>query len=209
MVPRPSAKIAAHVAQTLGGRLDGAHVLTTVHNTALEMMQDRGLTVVDSCVSEAQLLQRIDDVAPLLCAQSADGAARTLVFFDADERTGVKLVRSLREQHAGAALCVVNVDGPTPFTKREFATSEDVEFWQANDLLCNPTRHALVPRHVALTADETERLQADRCVLPRQWPSILATDIIVRWYRFPKGAVLRIERSGLAHESSNYFRKVE
>ena len=211
MSKRPSDKLAAHVAQTLGGRLHGKQLLSTVHNMALEMMQDRGLTVVDTCASEEQLMRRIDECKPLLRTSAAAGAndeGSTLVFLDAEERSGVKLVRTLREAHGGTTLCVINADGATPFTKREFAGHDDVEFWQVHELLSNPTRHALVPRHVALTADEVAATQEKRCILPHQWPTILSTDVIVRWHHFPKGAVVRIERKGLANERHDYFRKV-
>lgn len=219
MSKRPSAKLAAHVAQSLGGRLHGPQLLTMVHNTALEMMQDRGFTVVESCASQEQLMQCIDRVKPLLRARRPhgdDNEATTesvkpwcYVFLDADERTCVKLVRTLREDHADASLCMINCDGATHFTKREFAACDDVEFWQVHELLFNPTSHALVPRHSALTSDEVETMQRQRCITPTQWPAILLTDIIVRWHRFPKGTVVRIERTGLGHERCDYFRKVE
>ena len=209
MTKRPSDKLAAHVAQTLGGRLHGKQLLTMVHNVALEMMQDRGLRVVDTCASEEQLMRRIDECKPLLRATKGDDAqATTLVFLDAEERTGVRLVRTLCEAHADATLCVINADGATPFTKREFAANSDVEFWQVHELLSNPTRHALVPKHVALTADEVAAMQEQRCILPHQWPTILASDILVRWHHFPKGTVVRIERKGLGSERDDYFRKV-
>lgn len=203
---KPSDKLAAHVAQTLGGRLHGREVLFRVYNTALDMMQDRGFVVADSCQSEEQILQRIDEGKPLL---RTDGKRPTLVCLDAEERTGVKTVRTLREQHPHAALCIINADGPTPFTKKEVADCEHIEFWQVHELLMNPTRHHLVPSHAALTSEETAQLQVDRCIQPHQWPAILATDIIVRWYHFPKGAVLRIGRKGVAHEQCDYFRRVE
>ena len=216
---RASVKLSDHVSQVLGGRLRGNEVLTMVHNTALQMMQDRGLVVTDACTHEEQLMRRIDDARPLFRAKrpvdgsdvdnDADSAgALTLVFIDADERTGVKLVRTLRDAHGEAALCVISADGVTPFAKREFAACSDVEFWQVGEMLFNPSRHELVPRHVALTRKEVDDMQRERCILPSQWPTILATDIIVRWYHFPKGAVVRIERTGLGHERGDYFRKV-
>lgn len=214
---RPADRLAAHVAQSLGGRLHGRQLLSRVHNMALEMLQDRGLTVVESCASEDQLLRRIDEVKHVLRAlpphddkHGGAGPAETVVYIDAEERTGVKLVRTLRDEHGDDTnLCIINAEGATPFTKKEVADCEHVEFWQVHELLCNPTRHALVPRHVALTADETAALQRERCILPEQWPVMLSTDVICRWMRFRKGTVVRIARRGLAHEACDYFRKVE
>lgn len=205
---RPSEKLAAHVAQSLGGRLHGRQLLSQVFNLLVEMMQDRGLVVVESCQTEDQLMRRIDETKPVLRATAGD-AAPTIVYIDADERTGIKLVRTLREEHTDAVLCIVNADGATPFTKKEVGDCDRIEFWQVHELLTNPTRHALVPRHTALDADEVTRLQRERCILPHQWPAILATDMIVRWFRFRRGDVVRIERRGLAQEAGLYYRKVD
>lgn len=208
---RSSDKLATHLAHTLGGRLHGSQLLWHVYGIAMEMMRDRGMTIANSCDDVKTLCQRIDETKSVLVAEGGDTPdGRTVVYIDAEERTGVKLVRMLREEHGDATgLCVINVDGATPFTKKEVLGCEHVEFWQMHELLMNPTRHALVPRHVPLTAEETTRLQKERCVLPNQWPAILATDIIVRWYRFRKGTVVRIQRKGIAHEQGEYFRKVE
>ena len=212
---RPSDRLVAHIAHSLGGRLHGAQILSRVYNTALEMMEDRGCTVIESCQSEDQLLTRIDEAKHVLRAlhpttsEAAGPRGSTLVFIDAEERTGIKLLRTLQEKHPDASLCIINADGPTPFTKKEVADSTTVEFWQVQELLINPTRHALVPRHAALSAKEVQALETDRCILHDQWPVIKAKDIIVRWYHFSRGTVVRIERTGMAHERGDYYRKVE
>ena len=211
---RPSERLAGHIAQSLGGRLHGTEILTKCHNVALEMMEDRGLAIVAFCKSREELMRCIDETHPILRAAprgGEEGAAReVLVFVDSDERTGVKLLRTLRDAHDDADLCIVNVDGATPFVKREMGAcpSGSVEFWQVHELLFNPTKHALVPRHTRLSDAEVDELRREQCILETQFPAILATDVICRWYRFPKDAVLRIERSGLHHERGAYYRRV-
>ena len=176
------------------------------------MMQDRGLSVVDTCKSERQLMSRIDDCKPIIRASaSADAAApmTTLVFIDADERTGVKLVRALREKYVDDSLCIISAEGTTPFTKKEVAGCDNLEFWHVHEMLTNPTRHQLVPRHVALTEAEATHMQTQKCIKSHQWPLIPSSDIIVRWYRFRRGTVVRIERKGIGYERGDYFRKVQ
>lgn len=203
-------KIAAHVAATLGGHICGKKVLCRVYNTALEMMQDRKLSIVDSCSSTKELLHRIEKGEIVLRGLGAGAPFdNIMVFIDTEERTGVKTVRALREEHGEAGLCIINADGATPFTRKEVMDCDHIEFWMMSELFMNPTRHALVPLHTALTPEETERMQHERCIQSNQWPTILLTDIIVRWYRFRKGTVIRINRSGIAQEKGDYFRKVE
>ena len=204
---RPSDKLAAHVASSMGGRMFGKQILSKVYNNVLEMMQDRGLRVTKSCQCEEELMQRIDDNKPILRAET-EGGSKTFAFIDSEERTGVKLIRALRDEYGKSALCIINTDGATPFTKREVADCSHIEFWQVGELLMNPTKHALVPRHTALSDESVAEMQTRRCILPTQWPLILHTDIIVRWYKFPKGAIVRIERKGFAHERGDYYRKV-
>lgn len=207
MKDRPSQKLLIHAAQSFGGRVSGADIVRRVFHTASEMMKDRGLTVQDACDSE-QLTLRIDETKPVLRSRRCDGV-ETLVFVDVEERTGVKLLRTLLHDYPGAILCIINVDGATPFTKKEAVDSDRVEFWQFFELLQNPTRHELVPEHSEIAAEDVDALSAELCIKPRQWPAILATDRIVRWYRFPKGSILRIDRRGMGHESGVYYRRVE
>ena len=206
---RPSERLEASVAKAMGGRVHGRKVLSTVYNMAFEMMQDRGMRIEGECASEDQLMRRVDAGEPVLRAVGGKEGEETLVVMDSDDRTGVKFVRSLRESNPDSALCVVSVEGATPFTKKEMAGCDHIEFWQVNEMLFNPTRHALVPRHEEVPEGEVEALQEERCVRPDQWPSILVTDIIVRWYRFRKGTLVRIRRTGVGHEAGDYFRKVE
>lgn len=201
---RPSDKLVAHVAKSFGGRLHGSQIIFQVYNMAMQMMDDRGQTLTDSCASESELLRHIDETHPVLRTDA------TLIYIDAEERTGVKLLRTLLEKNPDVGLCILTVDGPTPFTKREVSESGvNVEFWQFSDLLINPTKHALVPRHTALSEEATICMQRERCILPHQWPAIQQSDIIVRWLRIPKGTVIRIERLGIAHERADFYRKVE
>lgn len=203
---RPSEQLMANVVRVLGWRVRGAHLLSRVHYSAHDMMSDRGMRVIDACASEEHLLQRIDQGKPVLRAESDD--ARTLVYVDPEERTGVKLVRTLCDQHADADICLIGVSGPTPFAKREFAGNARVEFWLVSELLFNPTRHALVPKHTLLSNDEVRLVQWQRCILPDQWPTICAGDIIVRWHKFPKDGVVRVTRTGFGCEQGDFYRKV-
>ena len=204
-VKRPSEKLSASVAQSVGGRMHGDAILARCYGMVHQMLEDRGITVVGQCNNTDILMQRIDDGKAVLTAQGSTG--KTMVFIDPEDRTGVKLVRTLLEHDAN--LIIINIDGATPFTKREVSDVARIEFWQLRELLINPTRHALVPKHTALAEEEVEALHAERCMLPAQFPVLLSTDIIARWYRLRRGTVVKIDRKGLAHERGVYYRKVK
>lgn len=205
---RPCDRLCSSIAQSMGGRIDGAAIVAKCYGVLHEMLENRNLRVTSKCQTAEVLLQRIDDGTPVLAARDDSESPSVLVFIDTEDRTGVKLVRTLREQNMGSALIVINVEGATHFTKREVCDVDDIEFWMFRELLMNPTSHCLVPKHTALDADAAKRLCTDICVLPEQFPLLLETDIIARWYRFARGTIVKIERKGLAHESGVYYRQV-
>ena len=220
----PSHKLLACISASLGGRLCGRSVLVRCYNNLYQMFEDRGMAISDVCASTDQLLRRIDATEPVLRGvltddktddRTAEGNMKktktmtttTLVYVDVEERTGVKFLRALREEHPDDHVLIVNVDGPTPFTRKEMDEAV-VEFWQVRELIINPTRHHLVPKHTGLDAARAQELRARRCMLYHQFPVLMATDIIARWHRYPKGTIVEIQRRGLAHEEGLYYRKV-
>lgn len=207
----PSHKLLACISASLGGRLCGRSILVRCYNSLYQMFEDRGMAITDVCASTDQLLRRIDATEPVLRGVvAADGGRRkttTLVYVDVEERTGVKFLRTLREEHPEESVLIVNIDGPTPFTRKEMDEAV-VEFWQVRELLINPTRHHLVPKHTALDAARADELRARRCILDHQFPVLMPTDIIARWHRYAKGTIVEIQRRGLAHEEGLYYRKV-
>ena len=209
---RPSLHLAAGLAASLGGRRGGDELLHMCYTHVREMLQeDRGLRVVSACDDRDALCSRIDRGEAVLVAEGEDETVVHVFFDAADERTGIKLLRSLRDAHgADARLLIVSLGGPTPFVKKEAAAAAGgpTEFWVARQLLSNPTRHRLVPTHTRLTTAEADSLAKQRILQPHMWPTISASDIVVRWHGFPTGSILRIDRSGLSHEAGAYYRRV-
>lgn len=200
-------KLTQLISISLGGRMDGRTILVQCYRNLLEMVDNRGLRLVHSCQTTHDLLATIQNAAEVLTAVGQDDT-QLHIYVDTEERTGVKWLRQLREKHSPEDnLMIVNVDGPTPFTRKEVGGA-NVEFWMVRELLINPTRHHLVPPHRLMSEDEVEALKTRRSVSEHQWPLIQSNDIIVRWYRFPKDGIVHIERRGIAHERGDYYRKV-
>lgn len=66
------------------------------------------------------------------------------------------------------------------------------------EILFNPTKHILVPRHRLATEDEIQSIRSDLNL-----PKIYSADIICRWNNFPLGSIIAIER-----KNTVYFRKL-
>lgn len=69
------------------------------------------------------------------------------------------------------------------------------------DLSYNPTLHYLVPKHIGLTVDEGRRFLQENRINGAKLPVILRTDPIAKWYWFPIGTIVRIERENLSFET--------
>ena len=71
----------------------------------------------------------------------------------------------------------------------------------ASELNINPLDNVMVPPHRLATSDELDYLRE----LNKPLPVLLMTDPIRRWYDFPKGSVVAIDRK----DGNTYFRVVQ
>ena len=68
-------------------------------------------------------------------------------------------------------------------------------FWY-KELLMNPSKHVLVPKHTKLPEDEhIEILRQYNLVSKSQMPVLLYTDVIARYYNFRHGDIIKIQGS--------------
>ena len=185
------------------GMVAGESLCEMILSTATEMLQDRGY---QTAASTAEMKRNIAAGTPTPFSNPQGGEC--LLFFDREERTGVKTVRALMEQHPGAALVVVAIDGATPFTRREMAKVNHVFFFHAKELMHNITKHSIVPKHEAVPAEEVEEIKKTYCVLDDQWPVLLTTDPVARWFAWPPDTIVRIHRDGLTQDRQIFYRKV-
>lgn len=92
----------------------------------------------------------------------------------------------------------------------------NIQVFNEDELMYNPTRHYLVPRHTALsTVEAREFLRANK-LQANKLPLILGTgeriDPIAKWYGFAPGKIIRIDRENFIFQSlveqETFFRKV-
>jgi DNA-directed RNA polymerase subunit H (RpoH/RPB5) len=81
------------------------------------------------------------------------------------------------------------------------------QFFMTKELLYNPTKHELVPKHEKLSEDEVAALK-ERYMLKSkmQMPHILKTDVIARWLGLRHGDVVRIPRHNDTSGECYYYR---
>jgi len=183
----------------------------------LEMLSDRGWThLVPSASVEilhTQYLHAKSLVVLLLSATrpqaaSATGLAPACGFCGADEcklsvficlsgnftSPAMQHIETLR--HGIGHLLVLFQDKVTATLREDFFRPQryELELKHFAQLYVNVSRHRLVPPHRRLLpAEESEILNKYR-VAKNKYPSILVTDPVVRYYNFPVGSLIEIQR---------------
>ena len=182
-------------------------VLERAQTTCAQMLEDRGYTTVEAV---SDMKTAIGNESPVITATRPDMPNAYLVFFLDEAKIGVKTVRRLH-QYIGAqahGILLVSEEGPTPFTRKELLTLVGIETMLFKKLVFNFARAHIVPRHRLLSEDE-ERHVRRRFITTTDddWPKLAATDPIARYFNFPVGHIVAIERY-IGHEPSVYYRLV-
>lgn len=82
-----------------------------------------------------------------------------------------------------------------------------IQYFHARNLMFNPTKHQLVPKHIKLTPDETTEVMEKYLIKGKaQMPYILHTDVIAKWIGLKQGDVVKIERYNENSGLYNYYR---
>lgn len=116
------------------------------------------------------------------------------VFNSAGEARHIVLVVNTKSSGSAAA---AKPNNATVKSLEQEARQRDVrlEIWTLKETQYNVTQHHLVPKHVKLTPEETERVLDDLCVKNRYLlPAISVTDPVARYLLLQAGDVVRIER---------------
>ena len=191
------------------GRVPGELLLQRIYMTTAEMLNDRGVRITSACANSQELQQAVDEARPVLVGTPPAGQGKVSVVVDRDERTGIKTMRPLMEvmgEHDSYLL--ISIDGPTPFCKKEIPESEYVQYFLAKELIHNISRHALVPPHRALSAQEADEVLQRYAAVPKQLPLLLMQDPVRRYYNFAPSTIVEIARTGISQEASMYYRRV-
>lgn len=81
-----------------------------------------------------------------------------------------------------------------------------LQYFHVKNLLFNPTKHNLVPKHVKMTQEEISEMMEKYMIKKAQMPFILHTDVIAKWLGLKHGDVVKIERLNENSGISYYYR---
>ena len=82
-----------------------------------------------------------------------------------------------------------------------------IHIFLTKELMYNPTKHSLVPKHEKMTETEVKKLMEQLQLKKKtQLPFILKTDIISRWLGLKQGDVVKITRYSETSGEYYYFR---
>lgn len=70
-----------------------------------------------------------------------------------------------------------------------------IEVWRWDACQFNVVRHVLVPRHTLAPQEELELVCRVHHLKPEEFPVLLSSDPVCRWYDFPVGSLVKIMRS--------------
>jgi len=82
-----------------------------------------------------------------------------------------------------------------------------LQYFQINNLLFNPTKHKLVPKHRKLNNEETIEIMDKYLIKSKiQMPMIMHNDVIAKWLGLKQGEIVEITRYNENSGISYYYR---
>ena len=82
-----------------------------------------------------------------------------------------------------------------------------LQYFHAQELLFNPTKHELVPPHRKLSVDESKEVMEKYLIKSKgQMPLILHTDVIAKWIGLKQGELVEIIRYNENSGKYYYYR---
>ena len=185
-----------------------ASKLFRVRKTCLKMLFKRGYIVDDSEINittEDFKLKFGDEPSreslTILAEKTDDSADQIFVFFPADEKVGVKQLKTycsrMKEGNVFRGIVVVK-DNLTPSAKQAVKEMTmhgyRMEYFRDPELLVDITEHKLVPEHVVLSPQQKQELLDKYRLKPTQLPRIQISDPVARYFGLQLHQVVKIVR---------------
>ncbi|KAK6928876.1 RNA polymerase, subunit H/Rpb5 C-terminal, partial [Dillenia turbinata] len=193
-------------------------MLFLARRTVLEMLRDRGYSVPDSELQRPLSQFRFDfginpdfDRLRICAPLVSNPSKKILVIFCGREeikKQDILGVFSQITERVNLQRVILVLRGRiNHYAQKEadnFAIK--VEIFKINDLLVNITKHALQPKFEVLSAEEKAKLSEKYKLDNKQYPWMLATDAIARYYGLEKGQVVKITYTGGCADSLITYR---
>lgn len=156
------------------------------YETCVEMIEHRGYKIVDR--DEERIL-----------ATKPDGT-HMCVFVAPSHKFNVESIQeyiSMMKKMSLSHCIIVNKDNATPIAKKiiEDSPDLDIELFYVDELQYNITKHYLVPKHeLAFKKGTKEYTAFKKKYMADNFPILLKTDAVARFFAFQKGDIIKITR---------------
>ena len=156
------------------------------YETCVEMIEHRGYKIVDR--DEERILATKSD-GPHMC-----------VFVAPSHKFNVESIQeyiSMMKKMSLSHCIIVNKDNATPIAKKiiEDSPDLDIELFYVDELQYNITKHYLVPKHeLAFKKGTKEYTAFKKKYMADNFPILLKTDAVARFFAFQKGDIIKITR---------------
>lgn len=188
-----------------------------IFQTLCDMLRDRGYIFDGKTIA---LLERKDpneirryfeETEPLMQVTHKDRIETLIVLVSRHDKTPkaevVQFREMLKEYKTDFIRAIVVSKVATPQAADILNHSPNFQHFTEKEVLFNVTKHSIVPKHTALTTEETE--QVKKMHPGGKFPSLFTTDPVCKYYNWPVGTLVRIERKfGQAQEPRSYYRIV-
>ena len=187
--------------------MQAVSVIERVTATLRELMADRGVPAAEIAVVENDEGRTVVLGGTEIVAVVAAGPGHA-------PKVGIGVVRETARRYPGRDMILVSDGGATPYIAghpeeiEETTGGRRVETFRTAELQFNVTQHALVPRHWRMEpAEVDECLRRHGVADAGHLPRIAASDPVVRYYGWPCGTVVGVDRcdmndTGLAVRST-------
>jgi len=105
-----------------------------------------------------------------------------------------EIVDKIYENNPNTSIIIVLKSKPSAVLRKlETKGDNNIQIFHIKHLQINPTNHSLVPIHIKLTENQVkELLNKYKIITKSQFPLLLQTDPIARYYNFKRGDVIKI-----------------
>ena len=165
-------------------------------NIVIVMLTDRGYTDIQEQLQSDQYTK-----LTITFKMESKGEKSGVVWWVEDSKIGINHVLHFTQK------CAINdykkfiliIDGTvTPSAKKELTTTikelYDAEYFYTNELKINTTKHIYVPRHILLSEEEKEFVRKSYRTDLINFPQILESDPVAKYFNFKSGDLIKIER---------------
>lgn len=167
--------------------------MSQVENVIIEMLSDRNYTNIIRKVN--------NDANTKLTITFENENSKGVVWWLTDEKIGINHVFHFTQKaiNDGYEKFILIIDGSITSAARKELTSTindlyNSEYFLSKDLQINITKHKYVPKHILLSEKEREEVKKSYRTKLINFPQILESDPVSRYYNFRSGDLIKIER---------------